>query len=83
MAYAKSLDRTGRAARIWGGAEWLREEIGAPISPVNRPRCERRVAGARAALGDDAAFDLARQEGRTMNLERVIKYALDAEESRS
>jgi hypothetical protein len=32
-------------------------------------------------LGDDAAFDLAWQEGRAMNLERVVRYALDTEKS--
>src|SRR5262245_49161240 len=32
---------------------------------------------ARAALGDDAAFDAAWQEGRAMTLEQAIAYSLD------
>jgi hypothetical protein len=44
-----------------------------------RSREERELAAARAALGDDTAFDLAWQEGRTMNFEQAVQYALDAE----
>jgi non-specific serine/threonine protein kinase len=60
------------SARAWGGAERLRERIGAPLAPSERPRHEGQVAAARAALGDDAAFDRAWQEGRAMTLEQVI-----------
>ncbi len=74
-----ALTGPGPAARIWGGAERLREEIGAPIAPVQRPWYDRQVAAARAALGDDTAFDLAWQEGRAMDFEQVVRYALDAE----
>src|SRR5450755_2991601 len=52
-----------RAARIWGAAERLREEIGSPLPPNDWPRYDRRVAAARVALGDDAAFDRAWQDG--------------------
>ena len=65
------------AARIWGRVERLREEIGAPITPAQRPWYDRQVAAARAALGDDVAFDLAWQEGPAMNLERAVQCALD------
>jgi tetratricopeptide (TPR) repeat protein len=81
LAYAFSLDRCAQAALLWGAAERLREEIGAPLKPNDRLRAERQVAAARTALGDDAAFDLAWQEGRAMNLERIVRYALDAEKS--
>jgi predicted ATPase/DNA-binding winged helix-turn-helix (wHTH) protein len=81
LAYAFSLDRPRRAGILWGAAERLREAMGAPPKPNDRPRAERQVAAARAALGDDAAFDLAWQEGRAMNLERVVRYVLDAEKS--
>ena len=79
LAYAFSLDRFGQAARLWGAAERLLEAIGAPQDPSNRPRAERRVAAARTALGDDAAFDRAWQEGRAMRWEEATRYALEVD----
>lgn len=70
------LGKSLRAARIWGAAERLREEIGAPLPPNERPRYGRRVAVARAALRDDAAFDSAWQEGRALTIEQAIALAL-------
>ena len=52
----------------------MREEVGAPLLPSERPRYERQVTAVRAAIGD-AAFSLAWQEGRAMTLERAIEYA--------
>ena len=49
---------TERAALLWGAADRLPEEIAAP-PPVHRPGYEAQVASARAALGDDAAFERA------------------------
>jgi hypothetical protein len=46
-----------------------------------RSREDREVAAARAALGDDTAFDLAWQEGRAMEFEQAVRYALGAEKS--
>jgi len=66
-----------RAARIWGAAEKLREDIGAPLTLQKRPRHDRQVAAARTAIGDDAAFDSAWREGRAMTLEQVVQYALE------
>ena len=70
-----------RAARLWGAMERLREEIGTPRAPSERERHERSVASARAALGDDAAFDLAWQEGRAIMLELAIAYALNVDDA--
>ena len=70
-AFGSSL----RAARVWGAAERLREEVVTPLSPKDRPRYDRRVAAARAALGDDAAFDRAWEEGRTLTLEQAMELA--------
>ena len=81
LGYAFSLDRSAGAALLWGAANRLREEIGAPQKPSDRARAERQVAAARAALCNDTAFDLAWQEGRAMNFEQAVRYALDAEES--
>ena len=67
------------AARVWGHAERLREEVGAPHPPSERARYQRDVTAARTALHDDAAFDLAWQEGRAMTLEQAVQCALDSE----
>ena len=76
-AVAFALTGPEPAARIWGRAERLRDEIGAPIAPSARPWYDRQVTAARAALGDDVAFDLAWQEGRAMYLEQAVQYVLD------
>ena len=75
-AVVAALGSSLRAVRIWGAAERQREEIGSPLPPNERPRYGRRVAAARAALGDDAAFDRAWQEGRALTLEQAIALAL-------
>jgi hypothetical protein len=76
-AVALALAGPEPAARIWGRAERLRDEIGAPMAPLASPWYDRQVAAARAALGDDVAFELAWREGRAMNLEQAVQYALD------
>jgi len=42
----------------------------------DRPDYNRRVAAARTALGDDAAFDRPWKEGRALGLEQAIALAL-------
>ena len=67
----------GAAARLYGAAHRRREEIGAPIEPVDRPAHDARIAAVRAALGDDAAFDLAWRRGRSMDLgDALVEAAL-------
>jgi non-specific serine/threonine protein kinase len=66
-----------RAARLYGAAEWLREEIGSPLPPNQRPSYEQHVGAARAAIDDDGAFAAAWHEGRMMPLEQAIAYALE------
>jgi non-specific serine/threonine protein kinase len=73
---AFALAEPGRAARIWGWAERVREEIGVPLTPAELPRHDAQVAAARAAMGDDAAFDRAWQEGCAMTLEKIVESAL-------
>ncbi|MEO8134062.1 MAG: tetratricopeptide repeat protein [Betaproteobacteria bacterium] len=73
---AFNLADPGRAVRIWAGAERLRETIGSPLPPSDRPHYQCQVAAARAAFGDTTVFDLGWQEGRAMTLEQAIKYAL-------
>jgi predicted ATPase/class 3 adenylate cyclase len=74
---ALALAGPARATRIDGAAERLREEIGSPLPPNERPRYDRHVATARAALGDDVAFDRAWQEGRALTIEQAIELALE------
>ncbi|HEX6777538.1 MAG TPA: LuxR C-terminal-related transcriptional regulator [Ktedonobacterales bacterium] len=53
------------AAQLYGAAEVLREAMGTPLPPVERPDYDRRVAAARAALGA-ARFRAAWARGRLM-----------------
>jgi tetratricopeptide (TPR) repeat protein len=64
------------AARLWGAAQRLREEIGAPQELVLRRRCERQIAVARQVGRDDTEFDAAWSEGRAMSLEATVQLAL-------
>jgi hypothetical protein len=59
------------AARLWGAVQTLRETVGAPIPPVERPAYESGVTAARAQLGEQA-FAAAWAEGRTMTPEQVL-----------
>jgi predicted ATPase/DNA-binding winged helix-turn-helix (wHTH) protein len=79
LAYSLSVPDPRRAAILWGAGERLREEQGVQPPPMFRSREDREVAGARAALADDPAFDFAWQEGRAMNFERAVLFALGAE----
>jgi predicted ATPase/DNA-binding winged helix-turn-helix (wHTH) protein len=67
----------GPAARIWGGAERLRKEIGAPLPPREEARYWSRVATARASMNNDAGFDAAWQEGCAMTWQQATRYALE------
>ena len=59
------------AARLWGAAEALREAIGAPMAPVDRPDYDRAVTAARAQLGE-RAFATAWAKGRAMTPEQAL-----------
>jgi predicted ATPase/class 3 adenylate cyclase len=73
---ALAMNEPARACRVWGTAERLREEIDTPLPPSDRPEHERQVAAARTALGSDAAFTRAWQEGRDMTQAQAVDYAL-------
>jgi non-specific serine/threonine protein kinase len=73
LEFATPLD----AARLWGAAQRVREEIGAPQELVLKGRCERLIVAARKNWCDDAAFDAAWSEGRTMSLEAAVRLALE------
>lgn len=63
------------AARLWGAAERLRDEIGVLQSAADQSRYGPQVSAARATVGDEA-FVAAWREGREMSLEQAIDYAL-------
>jgi len=65
-----------RAATIWGAAARLHENIGIPM-PLNEDAdYERAVAATRVALGN-GAFEQAWREGRAMEPEEAVRYALN------
>lgn len=72
LSFTSPLD----AARLWGAAQRVREEIGAPQELPLRERCGRQIAAARQAWRDDVAFDAAWSEGRATTLEESVRLAL-------
>jgi non-specific serine/threonine protein kinase len=79
LAFASGRPEQG--ARLCGHASRLRDEIGWADVPWERARYDRRIASGRASLGNDAAFDLAWQEGRALTLEQAIAYALQEQQA--
>jgi predicted ATPase len=72
-----------RSAVLIGATEALLEEVGERVHKYYVPDPslqERAVADAYAALGD-AAFEEARERGRTMTLEQAVEYALERGEA--
>ena len=69
--------RPVRAARLWGTAEALREQIGVSLSKFDRANSdyERDLALVRSAL-DEATFEAAWAEGRAMSFEQAVGYLL-------
>ena len=68
-----------RAARLWGAAEALREEIGVPLQPEDRMVLDPYLATARSSLGE-IAWQTTLVEGRAMTPEQAIEYSLDTAE---
>lgn len=66
-----------RAARLLGAAAALREAIGAPLAPADRPDHERTLAITRAALRQDA-FAATWAEGSAMPAEDAAADAVNA-----
>ncbi|HEX6519317.1 MAG TPA: BTAD domain-containing putative transcriptional regulator [Streptosporangiaceae bacterium] len=61
-AFALTQQNAGRAARLLGAAEAIRNTIGSVIPPAERPQHTATETGARAALGTDR-FESERQRG--------------------
>ena len=64
------------AARIWGHAEKMSTAAGRLEYLPSLTWNERYVAAARTALADDVAFDRAWNEGREMDADEIVRYAL-------
>ena len=67
-----------RSARLLGAAESLLEEAGAYVYNYYKPDrslYERTAATVRSQLGEEG-FEEARAEGRAMDFERAVAYAL-------
>jgi predicted ATPase/class 3 adenylate cyclase len=80
LAGAAGMQGKGeRAARLYAAAQALRETIGAPLLPGDRPRYERHVAAARSGV-ERAAWEAAWEEGQTMSAEEAIAYALEEDD---
>jgi non-specific serine/threonine protein kinase len=65
-----------RAARLWGAADALRQEMGGTRSVHLSIAFERHVKPVRAMLTTEA-FDQSWDEGRAMSLDDAVRYALD------
>jgi predicted ATPase/DNA-binding SARP family transcriptional activator/DNA-binding CsgD family transcriptional regulator len=75
---AASKGEAARAARLWAAAESLREAIGAPPPPSHRSLYDAYLVPARSRL-EDEAWGAAWSEGRAMQQEEAIEYALGTE----
>jgi hypothetical protein len=64
-----------RAARLFGAAETLLEQIGAPLQAADLADYERNLAAVRSRL-TERRFTAARQDGHAMASEQAIAYAL-------
>jgi DNA-binding NarL/FixJ family response regulator len=75
-AAAARLGEPDGAARLWGAAAALRDVLGAPIPPPDRPAREEVLAGVRASLGEER-FAAAWAAGRALPLAQAIAEAVE------
>jgi predicted ATPase/DNA-binding SARP family transcriptional activator/DNA-binding CsgD family transcriptional regulator len=75
---AGAQNRPLRAARLWGAAERLREEIGVPLQPEDREILDPYLATARSSLGE-IVWQTTLAEGLAMTQEQAIDNALSPE----
>jgi DNA-binding CsgD family transcriptional regulator len=77
---AAALGAAVRAARLYGATEALREAISVPVPESDRTRYGRHMAAA-SSLVDEEAWKEAWAEGKAMELEQAVEYALSAGDS--
>ena len=68
-----------RAARLMGAAEMIREDVRAPMREPEHAEYDAAVAALRAQM-DAHALATAWSQGRAMDIERAIQYAVTAAE---
>ncbi len=76
---AGAQGQAGRAARLFGAAEAIREVIHWPLTSDNLPEYHRHVAAVREQL-DAEVFAAAWAEGRAMTIEQAVAFALEDKE---
>lgn len=72
---AAAENQRERAARLWGAAEKLRDDIHSLLTPVAHAALEEVIAPVRGAMGEEA-FTAAWVTGREMMMEEAIEFAL-------
>ena len=65
-----------RAPRLWGAAQALREQIGAPLPQKNQEEQTERIAKVRVKLSE-TEWTAAWEEGMQMTTEQAVAYALE------
>jgi hypothetical protein len=73
---ARALGQLGRAARLSGAVEALRETIGSRLEQEEQTEHERTISAARSGL-DESRFNELWREGQAMTLEQAVAYALE------
>ena len=77
IADAVTGDAAADAVRLWGAVGRLRDASGIPSSPVAAARRDARVMRARRETADDAVFEQRWHEGRLMDPQQLVGYALN------
>jgi non-specific serine/threonine protein kinase len=75
--------KVDRSARLFGAADELLQAVEAPVYDYyepNRSLYQRIKAAVRSQLGEED-FEEAQAEGRAMDFERAVEYALNREEA--
>ncbi len=77
LGYLASGTDPRRAARLFGAAEMLREQLGSQVFPYEKDEYDRYLQQARSQL-DAESWKAAWREGRAMTVEQSIEYALQS-----
>jgi hypothetical protein len=78
---AGERDEPHRAARLLGAAEGLLEAAGVPVYVTTDHDLHQRVRSATHEKLGEKAWTAAWDEGRAMNMEEAVEYALGEDEA--
>ncbi|HEY5983212.1 MAG TPA: adenylate/guanylate cyclase domain-containing protein [Anaerolineales bacterium] len=73
---AQAREDGARAARLYGAAQAIRDVIGIPMTPPEKVEYEAQLGRLKAGM-DEKDFVAVWAEGRALNLEQAIAYALE------